>query len=336
MSELVVSGFTLSPCGLIASGDIAIADWGEAGQYLRRCTGSVMWWLGDWVLTGERFSDEQRFGVFQQLGWSPNQNSCRKAAYVASRFGIDRRRSNLSWEHHCEVAGTDIATQDALLDEAERDGLSKAKLRARVRQAKLQSKPSDFQGCTIEDLLALAASGRKFGTIYADPPWQYGNQATRASTDNHYQTMAVEEIAALPVAELAAEPSHLHLWTTNAFLADALGLIGHWGFEFKSAFIWVKPQIGLGNYWRVAHEYLLLGVKGGRVFADGSLRSWAEYERDKHSAKPEQVRLSIEKASPGPYLELFARRANYGWTAWGNEIERDLIYLEINGAQQQE
>jgi N6-adenosine-specific RNA methylase IME4 len=86
--------------------------------------------------------------------------------------------------------------------------------------------------------------------------------------------------------------------------------------------VWVKPQIGMGNYWRVSHEFLLLGVRGSLPFADKSLRNWLEEPRGRHSAKPERVRDLIHKASPGPRLELFARRAVEGWTCWGNEIRR--------------
>lgn len=181
---------------------------------------------------------------------------------------------------------------------------------------------------TIADLHKLAASGKTFGTIYADPPWQYGNQRTRAATDNHYQTMTVEEVVALPVAKLAGKKSHLHLWTTNAFLFECPRILEAWGFEYKSVFVWVKPQLGIGNYWRVSHEFLVLGVRGDLTF-DSSLgmkaRSWLEHERGKHSAKPWAIRKTIEATSPGPRLELFGRQVADGWTVWGNQIDRGMF-----------
>lgn len=179
--------------------------------------------------------------------------------------------------------------------------------------------------CTVEDLSTLSA-GEKFGCIYADPPWGYSNQATRASTDNHYPTMSVDEIAALPVGELAAERSHLHLWTTNAFLFECPRIFAAWGFEFKSAFIWNKPQMGIGNYWRNSHEYLLLAVRGGLTAADRGLKSWGVFDRTEHSAKPEKVRVDVEKLSPGPYLELFGRKPVPGWTVWGNQIRKESLF----------
>jgi N6-adenosine-specific RNA methylase IME4 len=185
--------------------------------------------------------------------------------------------------------------------------------------------------CTVTDLELLG--GREFGTVYADPPWLYGNQGTRASTGNHYSGMTVDDICALPVEAAVAENAHLHLWTTNGFLAASMRVIEAWGFEYKSCFVWVKPQMGIGNYWRVSHEFMLLGVRGTAPFRNRSLMSWGQFDRTRHSAKPEAVRAQIESASPGPYLELFGRRPATGWTVWGNEIKRTMFetcYLERN------
>jgi N6-adenosine-specific RNA methylase IME4 len=168
-------------------------------------------------------------------------------------------------------------------------------------------------------------SGKKFGTIYADPPWAYSNQGTRASTNNHYDTMNIEEIANLPIKELAADKSHLHLWTTNAFLFECPKILESWGFEYKGVFVWIKPQMGIGNYWRVSHEFLILGVRGGLTFLDHSQMSWVSFPRSGHSKKPEEVASIIEKVSPGPRLELFGRRTREGWTVFGNEIKKELF-----------
>jgi N6-adenosine-specific RNA methylase IME4 len=177
----------------------------------------------------------------------------------------------------------------------------------------------------IADLSEVA--GQKFGTIYADPPWAYDNKATRANVDSIYAgTMTVDEICDMPVADLAADDSHLHLWTTNAFLHDAFHVMLAWGFEYRSAFVWVKPQMGIGNYWRVSHEYLLLGIRGNaKRFNEHGHKSWGEYDRTEHSAKPEQIRHIIERCSPGPCLELFGRQSVEGWTVFGNQVERRLI-----------
>jgi len=172
---------------------------------------------------------------------------------------------------------------------------------------------------SLDDLIE---QGKKFKTIYADPPWSYSNQGTRAATSNHYDGMKVEEICELPVNDLVADESHLHLWTTNAFLFEAKRVMDAWGFEYKSVLLWVKPQLGIGNYWRVCHEFLLFGNRNRLPMLDAhtTLRSWYEIDRTQHSAKPQHFRALIEKVSPPPRLEMFAREAHEGWAAYGNEI----------------
>jgi len=171
----------------------------------------------------------------------------------------------------------------------------------------------------------------KFRTIYADPPWQYSNQGSRAATDNHYQTMPIADIAALPVRELAADVAQLHLWTTSAFMRDAFDIMVAWGFEYKSTLVWEKPQLGLGNYWRNCHEYLLLGTRGKAKFPDGqhAHRSVLRSDRLKHSQKPEEFRQLVEKVGKAPRLELFGRRQAPGWVVWGNEVERDQLHQSV-------
>lgn len=168
--------------------------------------------------------------------------------------------------------------------------------------------------------------GLKFGTIYADPPWRYQNQGTRAATGNHYDgTLSVDELCAMPVGDVAAEKSHLHLWTTNAFIFECSRIMDAWGFKYKSTFVWVKPQMGIGNYWRNSHEIMLLGVKGGLTAASKSEMSWVECGRGAHSSKPMQVRERIERLSPGPRLEMFGRRPIKGWVVFGNQIIEELL-----------
>ena len=174
----------------------------------------------------------------------------------------------------------------------------------------------------VTSLDALVVSEKKFATIYADPPWSYGNQGTRAATGNHYSGMTVDEICDMPVPEILMDDAHLHLWTTNAFLFEAKRVMEAWGFEYKSILLWCKPQMGIGNYWRVCHEFLLFGMKGKLPMLDARtrLRSWYTEDRTRHSAKPAKFRSLVEQVSPAPRLEMFAREAHDGWAAFGNEI----------------
>mgnify|MGYP001558340435 CR=1 FL=1 len=183
-----------------------------------------------------------------------------------------------------------------------------------------------MSGNITDSLANLIRSGSKFACIYADPPWKYENQATRSATKNHYPTMTAEEIAALPVAQTTSDDAIVHLWTTSSFLHNAFHILEAWDFEYKSSFIWVKPQMGIGNYWRISHEFLLTATRGKVRFQDHGIMSWLRENRTQHSAKPETVRQLIEKASPGPRLELFGRRRVSGWTVLGNQIEDDGLF----------
>jgi len=112
----------------------------------------------------------------------------------------------------------------------------------------------------VTSLQTLIDAGRKFRTIMCDPPWAFRDNATRAAASTHYPTMSVEQIAAEPVAQVAADSCFLNLWCPSAFLPAAFEVMEAWGFKYSSSsFVWVKPQMGTGNYWRMAHEYLLLG-----------------------------------------------------------------------------
>lgn len=231
--------------------------------------------------------------------------------------------------------------RERVADETQRV-TSKLLLAGEKEQARQERAAIAANGCTVDSLHAAIAAGQKFGCIYADPPWRYDNQGTRAATRNHYAEqkdenpadgMTVEQICALPVRELAADDAHLHMWTTNAFLFDAPRIFEAWGFEFRSSFVWVKPQIGIGNYWRNSHEFLLTAIRGdAKRFNDRGLQSWLQCDRGAHSAKPEQVRAMIERASHGPYLELFGRRVAEGWAVWGNQIESSLFSAALERA----
>jgi N6-adenosine-specific RNA methylase IME4 len=173
--------------------------------------------------------------------------------------------------------------------------------------------------CGFDELHHLVAEGYQFGTIYADPPWPYRNQRTRAATSNHYPSMTLDQLCdpnLMPIAQLAAKDAHLHLWTTNSFLLECFRIFYAWGFKYESTFVWVKPSIGLGNYWRNAHELLLTAVRGSAADFSESNRppSWLKCARSKHSEKPHQMRDMITRWSPGPR-----------WLSWGNQIEKDLF-----------
>jgi N6-adenosine-specific RNA methylase IME4 len=259
----------------------------------------------------------QYTGPQQTVSHDPDRVTLRDLGVTKSESSRSQQIADLPQD----VVDAYIAESTETLREPTTAGLLRLAKRLRAQPAPEPATAPTSQLATHLD--QLLSTGQKFSTIYADPPWSYNNQATRGATDDHYPTMTVDEICDEPVEQLCQDQSHLHLWTTNAFLPDAFDVIEAWGFTYKSCFVWVKPQMGLGNYWRVSHEFLLLGVRGKLPFQDKGIRSWLECERTEHSRKPPSVRRLIEKVSPGPYLEMYGRDSpvNELWTVHGNQIQ---------------
>ena len=163
-----------------------------------------------------------------------------------------------------------------------------------------------------------------YGAILADPPWQFklwGDGGSQRAPDRHYPTIPLEEIKALPVGELAAKDCALFLWAVQSMLPQAVEVMEAWGFEFRtSAFVWVKEGgAGLGYWTRKDTEICLLGIKGSPKRLNADVREAIKAKRGRHSEKPAEVYRRIERLVPGPYMELFARKAHLGWNRWGND-----------------
>lgn len=180
----------------------------------------------------------------------------------------------------------------------------------------------------------------KYRTIVADPPWPFTwsggpGGRRRKATPLAYPLMTVKEIKALPVGDLATKNAHLYLWVTPQMNREGEGVkvAQAWGFKVVGEIIWRKPNFGAGHFPRSGHEPLLVCRRGKLPFALNdvhSVQTWAQRYDDnhgkRHSAKPEGALDLIERASLGPYLELFARRNRIGWDTWGNEA---LEHVEI-------
>lgn len=163
-----------------------------------------------------------------------------------------------------------------------------------------------------------------YRAIVADPPWRYDNASTRNAAGKQYQTMDVAEMKLLPVSEWAADEAHLYLWTTTNFLPRSFSLLEAWGFTYVTNLVWAKPQIGMGNYFRICHEHVLFGKRGSTRTRSRSLRSVFTADRQRHSAKPESFYDMVEEASFPPYLDMFSRRQgrlNGYWDNWGLEAQ---------------
>jgi len=174
---------------------------------------------------------------------------------------------------------------------------------------------------------------RKYGVIYADPPWSFRNWSAKGTGRNavsHYDCLDFQSLASLPVAKLAADDCALFLWATDPLLPRAFELIERWGFEYKTvAFYWVKLNsaarhdadyfTGLGYWTRANPEQCLLATRGKPPRRARDVKRLVVEKRREHSRKPDCVRERIERRVGGPYLELFARETKQGWDCWGNQ-----------------
>lgn len=182
----------------------------------------------------------------------------------------------------------------------------------------------------------------RFATVVADPPWpglwwsggdrkagiSSGSTRVYEQAEAAYKLMSIEDICALPVADLVDVDAHLFLWTPDLHLIEgnAARVARAWGFEPTRVLLWwAKRNYGLGKFPRPAHEAVLVCKRGSLPFAASdvaSVQEWKQvYENGAkvHSAKPDGMLDLVESVSPGPYLEMFSRRARLGWHTWGDE-----------------
>ncbi|MBA3650151.1 MAG: S-adenosylmethionine-binding protein [Chthoniobacterales bacterium] len=181
--------------------------------------------------------------------------------------------------------------------------------------------------------------GGRFGTILADPPWQFQNRTGKVAPEHRrllrYPTMELREIMELPIGNFAGARSHLYLWVPNALLEEGLRVMKAWGFTYKANIVWFKVRKdggpdgrGVGFYFRNVTELILFGVRGSmRTLQAGRTQvNMLATRKREHSRKPDEIYDIIEACSAGPYLELFARFRRDGWQQWGNEdVERNSI-----------
>lgn len=173
---------------------------------------------------------------------------------------------------------------------------------------------------------------KQYGIILADPPWAYkvwSKKGMGRSAENHYPTMHIEDIRALPVGRLAAKDCALFLWVTMPTLPEALSVIKAWGFTYKTvAFVWIKqnrksPSLfwGLGHWTRANAELCLLATKGNPKRQSAAVHQVIVSPVEQHSKKPDMIRERIVSLMGDlPRVELFARQRVPGWDAWGNEV----------------
>ncbi len=207
---------------------------------------------------------------------------------------------------------------------------------ARLRDHKEALRQGRVSAHAPADSLLSAFGTARFGTVLADPPWRFQNRTGKMAPEHkrlsRYETLTLDEIKELPLAQVAAPASHLYLWVPNALILEGLETMKRWGFTYKTNIVWHKIRKdggpdgrGVGFYFRNVTELVLFGVRGNlRTLPPGRRQvNIIKTRKREHSRKPDELYDIIEACSPAPYLELFARYQWPNWHAWGDELHRE-------------
>lgn len=193
----------------------------------------------------------------------------------------------------------------------------------------------------------------KYRTIVADPPWPLPKMGPRTHSDRGswnrgagtvglrsekpYAGMSISAIEALPVASLAEDDAHLYLWVINRHLEQAWTIARAWGFEPSTLLTWCKAPmgVGFGGTFTITTEHVLFCRRGSLKSLRRLDTTWWNWTRPfkptggpSHSQKPEHFLDLVEQVSPGPYVELFARRHRLGWDVHGFESANTVQWPE--------
>jgi N6-adenosine-specific RNA methylase IME4 len=178
----------------------------------------------------------------------------------------------------------------------------------------------------------------KYKTIVADPPWIKPDTGAHTHSTSGgwdkgprpmagiasitpYPQMTLVEIEALAIGDLAEADAHLYVWTFGPYIPETYRLVKAWGFTPSALLTGCKAPMGLGfgGAYVPTTEHVLFARRGRDVRLRRWDSTWFSFKRGRHSAKPECFLDIVEQVSPGPYLEMFARRARFGWDYWGDQ-----------------
>lgn len=224
------------------------------------------------------------------------------------------------------IARAAPAEQAEILEAA---GGDEKKILAAAKEIRSRQRKQRFEQVT-EKLAAISEdskplpTGQKYPVIYADPATRYVSGFSDRSIENHYPTMTIEELCALPVSDLALPDAVLFIWTTIPQLRNTMRIIEAWGFNYVSAWCWDKVDHGTGHWGFNQHEELLIATRGRfpAPVPGTQPRSLYREKKSEHSRKPEWFAEQIARLYPAlQKIELFARRARAGWAVWGNQAD---------------
>lgn len=295
-------------------------QWLDCGTCLSRIEGAVQWWMGDWWAYGEDREWGRGVEIADKIGI--NYGTVRNYGTVARAYELSLRNDNLTFEHHrLAMAESNPRRRLEWLDQSVNEEWSANQLKAAIAQ-------QAAIGRTKKVELEAERLG-KFVVLYADPPWRYENPpmgGSNRSIENHYPTLELDGICALPVGDIAHDNAVLFMWATNPKLYECMQVLDAWGFNYRTDMVWVKDKIGMGYHCREQHESLLIAKRGELPppAVEDRPSSIINAPRGEHSAKPPIVYDIIDRMYPGVRkIELFGRAPEQRplWATWGNQAE---------------
>lgn len=319
---IVIGAYTLTSTGLEIVGRPTFPEHERVGEFIRGAYQASGWWLADWLGYAETREDwrERRQAVLD--AGAITEKTVRNTEYIGRAVPPARRRDDVDFSTHAEVAGLEPDEQTAWLEQAAELGWSRTELRAAIRASK-----------RMTVLKGQALLEGMYRVIYADPPWRYNDSGATidgslGKAERSFEGMSIDELCKLPVQAHATPRSTLALYVPAPLVYENPGpreVAEAWGFTYKAQYVWDKVLGNPGHYNHVTHENLFIFTRGGDqpdnpIELPKSVQTVRRELHAEHSAKPEYFRTLLMKHwTIGPYLELFGRHPVEGWDVFGND-----------------
>jgi site-specific DNA-methyltransferase (adenine-specific) len=317
--------------GIMSLGPLSCStpqEWQKAGLRLGRPLRTIMWAHGDWWNGGEKFGPLRK-QIVTSPAWlaagGSTYDDCKHFGSLGRRFPEKWRRLHPSPSFYQSVRRLPDTVALPLLERAAKENWTLKRIRRDVGRIRNHYAPA---GPDIADSLdTLIAEGRHFRAVLADVPWRDdvgdGGGHERGSHVKHYRDMHFDELAALPVSDILTDDGYVLLWCPAKLLKMGIALLEAWGTQYMTCLCWIKDSIGIGHYFRMRHELLLLGVCPKSTPFIEKPDSVLTAPRRGHSEKPAIHHMIATAVGDGPFLEMFARRRveKDNWTFLGDQVE---------------
>lgn len=329
-APLIFDHFRLEEDGMEVEGKPTLSQYTDAGGFIAHAEHGGPFWLADWLNYGDTRSDWAKHLDQAQAHDLSRYKADTIEVYrrVAKKVPKERRRPELTFNHHKAVESLAPEEQIELLGKAVDHGWSVSETR---REGQALQKRGVLKG--------QAPLAGKYRVWYVDFPWLYNDRGaiTEAGAygraDKHYPGLTIEQGCKIPVKAHAHKDAVMFFWVTSPMLAECWAIIEAWGFTYKTSIVWDKVLHNFGHYVGIHHELLLICTRGSCTPDRPTPQpdSVQTIRRsDVHSEKPPEFAALIEKLYDGPYVELFARKPRAGWTTWGNQILSETLVGEAN------